>query len=64
MTNQKLQFLEWAKRAEDDLQMAELALKENGQPSQICFHSQQTAEKYLKSQILVPSAGIEPALSS
>lgn len=48
MTNEKIQFAEWVKYAEEDLKMAELALKEKGPPNQICFHAQQVAEKYLK----------------
>lgn len=48
MTNSELKFGEWADYAEEDLIMAELALQENGPPNQICYHSQQAAEKYLK----------------
>lgn len=43
-----IKFHEWAKYAEEDFIMAKLALQENGPPNQICFHSQQVAEKYLK----------------
>ncbi len=48
MTNEKIQFTEWIKYAEEDLKMVEIALKEKGPPNQICFHAQQVAEKYLK----------------
>ncbi len=44
----KLRFEEWAKYANEDEQMVKIALEENGPPNQICFHSQQMAEKYLK----------------
>lgn len=48
MTNSRIKFDEWARYAEEDLLSAKLLLKENGHPNQICFHSQQAAEKYLK----------------
>ena len=38
----------WVQFAQEDLRMAELALHE-GIHNQVCFHSQQCAEKYLKS---------------
>lgn len=41
-------FEEWAKYADEDIMTAELLLRENGTPNQICFHAQQAAEKYLK----------------
>ncbi len=41
-------FAEWEKYALEDEQIIVLALKENGPPNQICLHSQQMAEKYLK----------------
>ena len=41
-------FQEWTRYADEDLDMAQLALTEDGPPNQICFHSQQAAEKYLK----------------
>lgn len=48
MTQPELKFEEWKQYADEDEQMAELALREDGPPNQICFHSQQIAEKYLK----------------
>lgn len=48
MTSDRKRFAEWAQYAEEDLQMAKLGMKENGPPNQICFHSQQVAEKYIK----------------
>lgn len=41
-------FEEWKKYALEDEQIIILALKEYGPPNQICLHSQQMAEKYLK----------------
>jgi len=40
----------WFEFAEEDLQMAELALQ-NSLYNQVCFHAQQAAEKLLKSVI-------------
>lgn len=48
MIQPELKFEEWARYADEDQQMAEIALKEDGPPNQVCFHSQQMAEKYLK----------------
>ena len=45
-------FHEWARFADEDLQMAQLALTEDGPPNQICFHAQQAAEKALKAVLL------------
>lgn len=42
------QFEEWARYANEDIIMAGFALEKNGPPNQMCFHSQQAAEKYLK----------------
>ena len=40
---------EWIRKAEDDFRAAEiLAVGSKGLHDQICFHSQQCAEKYLK----------------
>lgn len=39
---------EWIKKAENDLQNAEILLKEGGTIDAVCFHSQQAVEKYLK----------------
>jgi len=41
-------FYEWQKRAEDDIRAMEAMFKEGGLPNPICFHAQQSAEKYLK----------------
>lgn len=48
MTKPEFKFEEWRKYAEEDRQIAEIALREGGPPNQICFHAQQIAEKYLK----------------
>lgn len=50
--NRRIQFDEWARYAEEDLEMTKLALEEKGPPNQICFHAQQAAEKYLKAYII------------
>ena len=41
---------EWVEKAEDDCYSAELLLRagEHPMPGNSCFHSQQCAEKYLK----------------
>lgn len=44
----KIKFGEWWKYAEEDIAMAEIALREQGPPNQICFHAQQAAEKCIK----------------
>ena len=43
---------EWIRKAEDDFQTAEL-IEAGGQPlhDQVCFHCQQSAEKYLKARL-------------
>ncbi|OGL64430.1 hypothetical protein A3B21_05065 [Candidatus Uhrbacteria bacterium RIFCSPLOWO2_01_FULL_47_24] len=38
----------WLARAEEDLQVAELLIKENSSANTICLHSHQAVEKYLK----------------
>jgi len=38
----------WLARAEEDLQVAELLIKENRSANTICLHSHQSVEKYLK----------------
>ena len=44
---------EWINKAEHDIQMAELALKNKPElTDSICFHCQQTVEKYLKSYLV------------
>ncbi|MDP3735229.1 MAG: HEPN domain-containing protein [bacterium] len=40
--------VDWFHRADEDLQMVDLALKEDGPVNPVCFHAQQAAEKYLK----------------
>lgn len=47
MGNREL-FKEWMQYADEDQQMAEFALEAKGPANQICFHSQQLAEKCLK----------------
>lgn len=47
MANKEL-FHEWQKYAEEDLQIADIALAAGGPANQICFHCQQAAEKCLK----------------
>ena len=43
-------YEKWFKKAEEDIYTAKLLLKETDSPvCIICFHSQQAAEKYLKS---------------
>ena len=39
---------DWFERADEDLKVAEILMKETGNPNPVCFHSQQAAEKYLK----------------
>jgi len=38
----------WLARAEEDIQVMEILLKEGGLPNSICFHAQQSGEKYFK----------------
>ena len=52
LSKAELRFEEWAKYADEDQIMAEIALREDGPPNQICFHSQQVAEKYLKGYLV------------
>jgi HEPN domain-containing protein len=42
------QFKEWQEKAEEDLGVAKLLLKDNAYPAVICYHAHQVAEKYLK----------------
>jgi HEPN domain-containing protein len=52
-------ILQWKIKADNDLIVAEKELKsENPVTDAICFHSQQSAEKYLKLYLI--SNGIEP----
>ncbi|MGB2761954.1 MAG: HEPN domain-containing protein [Minisyncoccales bacterium] len=41
-------FKEWAIKAQEDLEAAEILYKENGPSSSLCFHSHQAVEKILK----------------
>jgi HEPN domain-containing protein len=41
-------FHRWQEKAEDDIRAMEAMLKKVGLPNPVCFHAQQTAEKYLK----------------
>ncbi len=54
-------FNEWMQYAEEDRQMAELALEGNGPVNQICFHSQQMAEKSLKGFLVLNKVRFERA---
>ena len=38
----------WLVRAQEDIEVMELLLKEHGPANPICFHAQQAAEKFLK----------------
>lgn len=42
---------DWLTRANEDIRVAEILLKEGGLPNTICFHSQQAAEKHLKAYL-------------
>lgn len=53
MSKKILIIADWIRKAEQDLGMAELAIKH--EPSfrdSICFHCQQSAEKYLKAYLI------------
>lgn len=53
MNKKEYLIAEWIKKAENDLAMAKLAI--DNQPELrdlICFHCQQTAEKYLKAYLV------------
>lgn len=39
---------DWFERAGEDINAAEVLIKDGGTPNPICFHAQQAAEKYLK----------------
>ncbi len=47
----------WLEFAKQDLRMAEIALKENLY-NQVCFHSQQAAEKFLKGYLFAKNKTI------
>jgi HEPN domain-containing protein len=51
---------QWAAKADNDLRNAEhtLTLEDDCPFDTVCFHAQQTAEKYLKAVLV--SAGIDP----
>ncbi|MEK7535872.1 MAG: HEPN domain-containing protein [Patescibacteria group bacterium] len=55
----KQNFEEWQKFANDDLETAELLLKEDGPINPVCFHSQQAAEKYLKAYLVLNDRRLE-----
>jgi len=44
----KLRFKEWKHYALEDEEIIKIALKEDGPANQICLHSEQMVEKYLK----------------
>lgn len=48
MNGKQTQSSEWFKYAEEDREVAEITLREDGPPNQVCFHTQQMAEKFLK----------------
>jgi HEPN domain-containing protein len=45
-------ILEWIRRAEQDQKLAAYSLKDSTLLEQACFHSEQLAEKYLKSYLI------------
>lgn len=51
---------EWLVKAENDFRFAEIVLEEEKEYyDQICFHFQQSAEKYLKAYIIANNLGFE-----
>lgn len=53
---------EWVKKAEDDLRSAEVLIGIEEPPTWVvCFHCQQSAEKYLKGYIEKHNVGFEKA---
>ena len=51
---------EWLAKAEDDFRFAKIVLAEEKEYyDQICFHFQQSAEKYLKAFIIANNLGFE-----
>ncbi len=51
---------EWLAKAESDFQFAEIVLAEEKEYyDHICFHFQQSAEKYLKTFIIANNLGFE-----
>jgi HEPN domain-containing protein len=49
MKNQRDLARGWLKKSKNDLEAAQLLLRENGPTDTICFHCQQSVEKALKS---------------
>jgi len=44
---------EWIKKADDDLRMAEVIIQSDNPPTWgVCYHCQQSAEKYLKAYLV------------
>ena len=43
--------MDWLVRADEDIQVAVILLKEGGLPNSICFHCQQAGEKYFKAYL-------------
>jgi len=46
--NQKKLAAEWILKGQNDLETAEILLRENGPTDTLCFHCQQAVEKFLK----------------
>jgi len=46
--NQKKLALEWILKGQNDLETAEILLREKGPTDTLCFHCQQAVEKFLK----------------
>ena len=55
----KTKFDEWRRYAEEDMAMAEIAMREDGPPNQICFHAQQIGEKYIKGFLVFANRSFE-----
>lgn len=55
----KIKFDEWWKYAEEDIAMAEMAIREHCPLNQICFHAQQAAEKYIKGFLVFSDRSFE-----
>jgi HEPN domain-containing protein len=51
---------EWIEKAEEDFGFASLGLREMEYLAQVCFHFQQSAEKYLKAFILANQLEFRP----
>ena len=50
--NQKKLAAEWILKAQNDLETAEILLKETGPTDTLCFHCQQAVEKFLKAYLV------------